>query len=320
MLTGNSGILKQAQRAKTETDNAQAEEEKILANYESYLNSYSGENTEFTDSLGNKVVVPAGFRVVNPEDNVEDGIVIEDVAHGATAGSQFVWIPVGESIKKSDGTTFDITLERYEFDNLTGKPNIYTGIYKEGSYGNVEAKDIETFVEKVTKTGGYYLARYEARTLFERKNKEQELKQITVKPNDFVYNYVTQSQAADKSRNMYDNEFFDSDLVNSYAWDTAILFIQKCSGDADYSIQTSLNTSLANKGTNNTEFEDKRCNIFDMASNCYEWTTETSTYVSVPCISRGGSYNDMNNFTSRRNNNSSTRSEEVPSFRPIIYL
>ena len=75
MLTGNSGILKQAQRAKTETDNAQAEEEKILANYESYLNSYSGENTEFTDSLGNKVVVPAGFKVVNPGDNLS-GVAI----------------------------------------------------------------------------------------------------------------------------------------------------------------------------------------------------------------------------------------------------
>ena len=115
MLTGENGILTQAQKAKEETENAQAEEENILTNYESVLNSYSGENTEFTDSLGNKVVVPAGFKVVNPEDNVEDGIIIEDVTHGATAGSQFVWIPVG-TIKRKDQEDITITLSRYTFD------------------------------------------------------------------------------------------------------------------------------------------------------------------------------------------------------------
>ncbi len=57
-------------------------------------------NTTVKDSLGNQVVVPAGFKVVNKDANVTDGIVVEDVSHSATAGSQFVWIPVGEVVKE----------------------------------------------------------------------------------------------------------------------------------------------------------------------------------------------------------------------------
>ena len=330
LVAGDNGILTQAARAKEETENARRDEESALENYEQYiegstnggtLTTVSGKettNTKVQDSLGNIITIPAGFKVVNPGDNVEDGIIIEDVSHEETKGSQFVWIPAG-TIHTTSGDKI-ITLGRYEFDDLTGKQSDYAGIFKEGSYGNVQAKNIQVFIQEATETGGYYLARYEARTLNERTNKEQALTQIVVNPNEFVYNYVTQSQAANISRNMYNNECFDSDLVNSYAWDTAILFIQECSEDKDYSRQTSSNSFFANKGTNNTEFNDERCNIFDMASNSYEWTTETSTYVSVPCVSRGGSYNDNKNFTSRRNNNSSTRSETVTSFRPILYL
>ena len=65
------------------------------------------------------------------------------------------------------------------------------------------------------------------------------LTQITEKSSDFVYNYVTQSEVASLSQNMYNSTNFTSDLLNSYSWDTAILFIQKCSTDLDYSKETS---------------------------------------------------------------------------------
>ena len=38
------------------------------------------ENTEVQDKNGNKIVIPAGFKVINPEDDVTKGIVIEDVS------------------------------------------------------------------------------------------------------------------------------------------------------------------------------------------------------------------------------------------------
>ena len=72
----------------------------------------------------------------------------------------------------------------------------------------------------------------------------------------------------------------NSDLMNSYAWDTAIVYIQTFSGDTDYSYQTSKNTSSSGpKNTGNlVTTNDEVCKINDMASNCCEYTTEYSTY------------------------------------------
>ena len=126
-------------------------------------------NTVVKDSLGNEVKVPAGFKVVNPEETVPDGIVIEDVdATRPTIGSQFVWIPVGEVTKK-DKTKVTINLGRYDFDS-SGNASECSSIFTEdtaenhnSSYGNTIAKDIENFKTKATASKGYYIGRYEAR-------------------------------------------------------------------------------------------------------------------------------------------------------------
>ena len=44
-------------------------------------------NTPAKDNLGNPITIPAGFEVVYPNDNVEDGIVVRDKTHTKTAGS-----------------------------------------------------------------------------------------------------------------------------------------------------------------------------------------------------------------------------------------
>ena len=337
MLTGENGILTQAQRAKIETENAQAEEENILTNYESYLNSYSEENTEFVDSLGNKVKVPAGFKVVNPEDNVEEGIIIEDVTHGATAGSQFVWIPVGENIEKSNGSTFDIKLSRYTFDSTTGEEtdqgSKIIGDNKQelanSTYGNTTAKNIDEFISKVNSTGGYYIGRYEARTTKVRieASRGDTSTQLTEKPNDYVYNYVTQIEAAELSRNMYDDNNFTSDLVNSYAWDTALVFLQECDNREDkgvpYSRQVGLDTgNILVQGTNNLDIKDEICHVFDMAYNCREWTTETAITGAYNAICRGGIFNGKSTYYSaaRNTGNANVANANVDAFRPLLYL
>ena len=338
MLTGENGILTQAEKAKEETENAQAEEENILANYESYLNSYSGENTEFTDRLGNKVIVPAGFKIVNPEDNVEDGIIIEDVTHGATAGSQFVWIPVGENIKKSNGSTFDIKLSRYTFaedGTSTNQGNkIIETYYQELNTGkgnatakeNIESEE-EGFIKSVIANGGYYIGRYEARdrdATLARTSSTSDVNQLVCVGSNYVYNYVTQLQAASLSQNMYNDSNFKSDLVNSYAWDTAIEFLQKCDDRTNktiaYSRQNSLNETLAEKGTNNQANKDIICNIYDMASNCFEWTTETSSYDNGPWVARGGVCSMKDYYTAFRGCRDTKTDNGSYSFRPIIYL
>jgi len=408
MLTGQNGILTQAQNAKTTTENKSAEEKvklaimgaraddgtltvgKLrteLANYggtvegdtfpvtatvdgksftvnangnvtstgssdqtpteQGTLGTVTGSektNTTVKDSLGNQVVVPAGFKVVNKDDNVTDGIVVEDVSHSETAGSQFVWIPVGEVIKDSAGNKETITLSRYTFaDDNVGTPtdkgaetidNYYTedtASNHDSSADNETAKDIEDFKNKVTNiTHGYYIGRYESRTSIERKSETDKPTQITIKPDKYVYNYITQLQAAELSRGMYSSDSnFESDLMNSYAWDTAIVFLQKFDNRANkaslkpYSRQNSLNNSLASQGTNNLSEgseKDVICNVYDMASNCLEWTTETSSFSGYHCTCRGGYYYGSRIYTSSRTYDSTSDSYDYISFRSLLYM
>ena len=68
-------------------------------------------NTELEDIFGNKITVPAGFKITSDSPNtVTGGIIIEDVDAGTTttSGSQFVWIPIGtgtNAIKKNEEGT-----------------------------------------------------------------------------------------------------------------------------------------------------------------------------------------------------------------------
>ena len=176
MLTGQNGILTQAQRAKSETENAAKNEAAILDEYNKYLNNAVGGGTVNTpsgstlsqadgnqtrnivvqDSLENKIEVPKGFKVVNTSDNVEAGIIIEDVSakDNITKGSQFVWIPVG-TIKTSKGE-ITINLDRYTFAETTGNETAmgeaeideYNGEpcqeLSSSTYGNTTARNIET--------------------------------------------------------------------------------------------------------------------------------------------------------------------------------
>ena len=347
----NQGLFKNAKAAQNATEKAKEEQGQRLNEYEDEINKYlenedentkafkekvgkvlsTTDNTEIKDAKNNKIVVPAGFKIIEGATTVDKGIVIEDVTETATKGSQFVWIPVG-TIIKSDGTTATITLGRYDFDATTGKESAYSGSYIEEDandtstlkkYGNIIAKNIRNFKNSVATNGGYYIGRYEARTATARNAAGNALTQITEKGTENIYNYVTQLQAAQLSQNMYNSDKFTSDLMNSYAWDTATVFIQNCGTNSKYSRQNSLNTSLSQTGTNSltdTSKTDVQCNIYDMASNIWEWTTETSFISSFPCVIRGGSYGISHYYTSDRDGNGTSSSDGRRGFRPLLYL
>ena len=349
----NQGLFKNAKAAQNATEKAEKEQGQRLNEYKDEINKYLNnanedekiglitdninkelsktENTKLKDEKGNRIVVPAGFKIVNGATTVDKGIVIEDVTETATKGSQFVWIPVG-TITKSDGTTATITLGRYDFDSTTGVESAYSGTYVEEDsndsstlkkYGNTIAKNITNFKNSVATNGGYYIGRYEARTATARNAAGNALTQITEKGTENIYNYVTQLQAAQLSQNMYNSDKFTSDLMNSYAWDTATVFIQNCGTNAKYSRQNSLNTALLQTGTNSltdTSKIDVQCNIYDMASNIREWTTETSNNSSLPCGNRGGIYYNSDYYTSTRYGDRTSDSSVVIGFRSLLYL
>ena len=347
-----TGIFQKANEAKQKSEEAEENQTKTLNEYENELNKYiSGtpttppapqvkkvadnigsvlsttDNTELKDAYGNKIVVPAGFKIVfdsttSNAQTVDKGIVVEDAtvdSEGkatATAGSQFVWIPVGKiytDVAKTDANAKTIELNRYTFDS-NGKPTaqgesiIELYCSEKASNGNAVAKNTNDFKTSVKQNMGYYIGRYEAR---------QKSGKVTVVKNDNIWNNITQLNAAIQAGNMYDStKTFTSDLMNSYAWDTAIIFIQNCTNKTEYSKQTSLNKTLLKNGTTN----DVQCNIYDMASNIGEWTTETSSHSTNPCVRRGGNYYDNDFYTSTRNIFLVTSSSDLVGFRPILYV
>ena len=315
------------------------------------------DTTTLEDTYGNQVKVPKGFKIANDSaTDVIGGIVIEDATYTNTIGSQFVWIPVGtgeNAIKKANNKTVEIKLSRYTFAN-DGTPtdqgdNIINSYYQElatSNYGNATAKDIEKFKTSANSNHGYYIGRYEAGVVdynssVSTSNSNNETNwtgytgdniKLVCKKEQQVWNYVTQNKASELSRNMYGSEAkVTSDLINSYAWDTAIVFIQKCgteSNSSTYSYTAGLSSRSTSApqttGTNilkATNKVDKQCNIFDMAGNCFEWTTETSSYSGMPCVGRGGFFSYGNDScTSYRFDDPTSSAYSDRSFRPLLYL
>ena len=274
-------------------------------------------------------VIPAGFKVSNQpgESSIETGLVIKD-----DAGNEFVWIPVGIPRKSDSSKT--IELSRYTFGSNGTPTNQDSNSYfeeepRETGTNNAVAKNINEFISKTNVAGGFWIGRYEARTTSStaRSSSSDPLTAVTEKPEYSVYNYIKQTDASAKAIAMYDeNDYFQSDLINSYAWDTATLFLQEYdnrtgSNFTKYSWQNSINKgSLLATGTVSETNKDKICNVYDMASNCYEWTTETSSNSPYPCVKRGGYCNDSDYYTSLRISSSTTNAYGYNSFRPVLYV
>ena len=302
-------------------------------------------NTTIYDEYNNPVKVPAGFKLAEDSGtDVTKGVVIEDVSAGDsnTKGNQYVWVPIGNVKTDTNGTITAINFGRYSFDvwynsetaqiegtgvaimrqsadNYTSTVTIDT-YYQElenSSYGNTVAKNLGDFITKAKNAGGYYIGRYEAGKVSGNTNT------FNIKKRQAVYNSITQPNAANLARNLYSsNNNFESDLINSYAYDTAIVFIQAFSGDTDYSKQTPLQTSLTTTGNAHNEENsyDIRCNIYDIAGNVREWSTETCTYSNTLCMSRSVDCYDSRNSAASRGFFYTSDSAVHIGFRSILYV
>jgi len=292
------------------------------------------QNINVWDEFDNKIVVPAGFKITYDADTVPEGIVIEDVIYEGTSGSQFVWVPVGQVYTNSNQTSSKtITLGRYSSMSISGytiKQPINSITYKNNveltvdkitcieyqptnTTTNQKARDINHFYESATRAGGYYIGRYEAGdsvstvTNTSRNVSTSDTNTMVCKKNQYTYDYVTQKQASDLSRGMYLNGYstgtFSSDLVNSYAWDTAIRFIMTFSTSAAGKNFANIGIQDFVHGSYRTgEFGEEYLNINDMSGNSMEWTTETvssKTPLGSYCVMRGsylGSEGTVRNY------------------------
>ena len=347
---GENGLIKRAEDAKEMTEEALKNEEQAIANVVEYMNEILGgaggsgtddpevpekseveeaiENsteygttTPIKDEYENTVYVPGGFKLAEDSGTaVEEGIVIED----STNGNQFVWIPVGtytvsNELSKTGTLTNNLTRRTFTSSGATeitvsnGDGVIESYYYGEGDSRSIASGTIGAFKTNTTTKGGFYIGRYEQGA--------NNVCKAGVEP----YVNVTRDTANTQAKAMYnENSYVTSELISSYAWDTALNYICQ-TNSAGYLLATTTSSIYGNINTKNPtttgEYEaDKYSKICDFLGNRREWTTEYSNASGNPYVGRGSIYYNNTNCAAGRLYTSTSGSNDRLGFRIQLYV
>ncbi len=324
LVLGNNGIITKAKEAAEKTAEAQEKEmtERNLLEQE-LENSLATPTPKPQPTDG--VKIPAGFYYVGGtktsgiviSDNENDKDKYKNKADVGTdlLGNQYVWIPC-----TTDNTSSELQYARTEWgvevdgdDNSRAIKDELTLTDASVTYSDVDtANGINADVSKeivaqikaekasVAKYGGYYIGRYEVG-----KNSDT----AVVKYNQTPYANITWSTAYGLAKKIITNSEATSYLCSSYAWDTAVNFIQNNSTAKNYAtsiegfngnwnpqaVKDPSGNVIKPAGTSqqlNTGLTTQFCNIFDIGGNEGEFTTELNPGTSETVVLRGGYYDN----------------------------
>ena len=327
LVLNNNGVISKAKDAKNQYAEAQTNDERQLNEVSDWIDTKVGDTTgggSVTKIDG--VPIPAGFVYVGG--TKASGLVISDAAadkekyKGQTTvgtdlqGNQFVWIPV-ENIADYKRSAYGDNVDTGTIDSSTNstqiKPRRSSSEYHTEAMPSDEKTSIET-------NKGYYIGRYEAGDKEStdankfRISGASTSNTITIKAKQAPYNYIKYTDAKALAEGFKTQQNYSSSvttkLVSSYAWDTAIAFIQKTNSDYGRSSEegnykdsptfnytgiadTEKNKQTKANGTGKlipTGQTTAVNNIYDMGGNVWEWTTESrESSTSYPYTRRGGS-------------------------------
>ena len=319
LVLGENGIISKAREASTKTVQAQQNSEIEMNLLEQELANATKE-----PDPAEGVKIPTGFYYVGGtktsgiviSDNVNDKDKYKNKAVVGTdlLGNQYVWIPC-----TTDSTSSKLQYARTEWgveadgdDNSRAIKDELTLTDASVTYSNADtANGINADVSKeivaqikaekasVAQYGGYYIGRYEVG-----KNSDT----AVVKYNQTPYASITWSTAYGLAKKIITNSEVNSYLCSSYAWDTAVNFIQNNSTAKNYAtsiegfngnwnpqaVKDPSGNVIKPAGTSqqlNTGLTTQFCNIFDMGGNEAEFTTELNPGTSETVVLRGGFYN-----------------------------
>ena len=257
------------------------------------------------------VPVPKGFT--HKEGTKDTGLVIQD-----EKGNEFVWVPATESTYAKDTS--------FPGNRPTRDDTLPNGITDETA--------------DVVKYGGFYIGRYEAgvpenqSSIDGKSNSTSDVKGVPVSKKDAtVWSNINYTNAKANAESMINNEYVQTGLITGTAWDTTCHWIEDSLKSINESARLTdsryygnYNNSLApaneNSGTKRTAgFSEnwKTKNIYDLAGNVWEWTSEAG---GSGFLSRGGSYfNDGSDrpVSYRINLDASVTGGNV-GFRPRLYI
>ena len=340
----NTGIFEKAKDAKEKSEVAEKQQSETLDSYEKELNKYTSDNleenigvkfeknTELHDKNGAKIIVPAGFKVVNTDDlTVEKGIVVED-----SKGNQYVWIPCTTEDSKSQlqfkRTEWDVEDDggtKASKDELTLTcPENYSDNGLTYAVVNEIVAQVKAEKDSVRRNGGYYIGRYEV---------GDENGTAVIKADKTPMSNIIWSTAYSKAKGIGGGTGATTYLCSSYAWDTAINFIQN-NGFPNYAraredsynenwVDKNVKDSKENiiKAANKSERfstgkTTPKCNIYDMGGNVIEFTTEVMPSTSEPAVFHGGDYYGNVYPAGQRIDGSTSSATSRLGFRATLFL
>ena len=241
--------------------------------------------------------IPAGFRHFRGNGTWNDGYIIQEEA----TGNEFVWVPcVTNQNKVKSGDTV-VTFGK-KTDDTKYKPSSITITGEEGT----TASEIET---SVATYGGFYIARYEAGISGTTENYSLSTKTATdgsvkplSKPGCGVWNYISRANAITVSNRMIDTATTGakSALISGAAWDTTLQWIVNASDNKNNEPNLGYDTNSTGNGWYSDVSNSTRHltgyyavnNIYDMAGNVLDWTTENCTYNGTSYVVSRGGYSD----------------------------
>lgn len=348
LVLGENGIISKAREASTKTVQAQQNSEIEMNLLEQELANATKE-----PDPAEGVKMPTGFYYVGGtktsgiviSDNVNDKDKYKNKAVVGTdlLGNQYVWIPC-----TTDSTSSKLQYARTEWgveedgdDNSRAIKDELTLTDASVTYSDADtANGINADVSKeivaqikaektsVAKYGGYYIGRYEVG-----KNGDT----AVVKYNQTPYASITWSTAYGLAKKIITNSEATSYLCSSYAWDTAVNFIQNNSTAKNYAtsiegfngnwnpqaVKDPSGNVIKPAGTSqqlNTGLTTQFCNIFDMGGNEAEFTTELNPGTSETVVLRGGHYNHYDGPAGHRWDNGSGSAYVNLGFRATLFL
>ena len=276
------------------------------------------------------VWIPVGTFKKDDEDETESNEIVlgrytfADDANGTPTLQQAAY-----TTENPENYTTSVIIENRYSEMSTYRE----GVASASNGKNATAYDLEAWINSVKENGGYYIGRYEASYAsgsstanYKAASKVSRSYSTSSMSNDpgTLWNNIIQIDASKVAINTYKDSTngVKSDLINSYAWDTAIVYIQEA-GYTNYANRfgESINSNLTNTGTG----QDEVCKINDMASNEIEWTTEYCSGTIggdyIPGVNRGGKYS-MGRMvkTSFRQYCLMTGGDPVAGFRLTLYL